>query len=299
MADSAPPPGSEYELLTQRLMEALGKQAAVETTELKHLKKFVGTKTGTQLTIDIWWEFHHAGLTNRLAFQCKDWGSTIQQEHVYAFRAVLDDLPGSPRGVMVTKTGYQKGARLVAKGLGITILELRHPTDADWQGRVKDVHVTLVSVFPQSQNFTLMIPEDYPSLPEALPTIGGFMEEMLLVDRDGNRVKSLREIRDLYVPEGFEATDWKKVTHRLDEPLYLEAPDALEDIPRLPVVGVSFEVRMVHNEQVISLLGDDLVKYVLRDTLGEDFIAFGADELPRASDRPAKWLEGGSETDGS
>jgi hypothetical protein len=64
-------------------------------------------------------------------------------------------------------------------------------------------------------------------------------------------------------------------------------------------VGVSFEVRQVNHEEVISLLGDDLVKYILRDTLQEDSVLFGANEVARATDGADRWLKGESEKNDS
>lgn len=244
MVDKSEAPGSEYELLTERLMAALGAQSSVETVELTRLKRLKGVQTGTQLTIDIWWRFKINGHLHALAFQCKDWSSRIKQEHVYAFRGVLDDLPESPRGIMVTKTGYQRGAKLVAEAHGITILELREPSDSDWKGKVRDIHITFVAVHPQWRNFSLILPEGHPETPETLPPgFGGFMEKMFLVDSEGERVASFREIADRYLPEGFEVADWTKIDHRFEEILFLTPPTTNEESSlRLPVIGVSFEV---------------------------------------------------------
>ncbi len=40
MPEGFKPTGTEYEILSQRLLEALGQQAMVETVELTHLKGF-------------------------------------------------------------------------------------------------------------------------------------------------------------------------------------------------------------------------------------------------------------------
>jgi hypothetical protein len=46
-------------------------------------------------------------------------------------------------GVMVTTTGYQRGARAVASTYGLVVLELRAPTDADRDGRVESISITV------------------------------------------------------------------------------------------------------------------------------------------------------------
>jgi len=50
---------------------------------------------------------------------------------------------GDCEGVMVTTTGYQKGAKAVADTYGIVITELRAPTDDDLQGRAVEVHLDI------------------------------------------------------------------------------------------------------------------------------------------------------------
>lgn len=270
------PPGTEYEMLTQRLLESLGAQTVVETLELSRLKKFRGDKTGAQLTIDIWWQFRSKARVDSLAFQCKDWASPIKQEHVYAFKGVLDDLPDSPRGVMVTKTGYQRGARTVAKAHGITILELREPSDADWDGRVKDIYITLVMAHLDLQKVSLMMPDNHPQSPDAVPPqFGALVEDVVFENDDGQPLMGLADVVRSHVPDDFDETGWKQVTHRFEGILYLRFAQAPS---RLPIQGVSFEVRQLKSEELIAIRGDDLVKYVLRDVLEEETLMFGHDE---------------------
>jgi hypothetical protein len=292
MSDKPPAPGSEYELLTRRLLESIGAQTVVETIELTRLKKFRGQKTGTQLTIDIWWQFRIGNRMESLVFQCKDWASPIKQEHVYALRGVLDDLPGSPRAVMVTRTGYQRGARLVANAHGITILELREPTEADWDGRLKDIYITLVMARPHLQNFSLLLPEAHPESPDTVPpAFGALVEDVVLENEEGHPIIGLADIIKSHVPGGFDETQWKKVDHRLDEILYLKIP---EEPSRLPIHGVSFEIRQTKTEELIAIRGDDLVKYILRDVLGGELVTFGHDETARPG-QDVTWLRAAEE----
>ena len=47
------------------------------------------------------------------------------------FKAVLDDLPDQPRGIIVSRNGFQRGARDFAAANGILLYELREPNDDD------------------------------------------------------------------------------------------------------------------------------------------------------------------------
>src|SRR5208282_2707135 len=42
----------------------------------------------------------------------------------FAFKCVLDDLPNQPRGIFVTRSGYQQGAKDFAAAQGIILYEL-------------------------------------------------------------------------------------------------------------------------------------------------------------------------------
>ena len=57
-------------------------------------------------------------------FEAKDWQSPVKKGQLIEFKGILDDLPGQPRGVFVTRTGYQQGAKDFAAAQGIILYEL-------------------------------------------------------------------------------------------------------------------------------------------------------------------------------
>lgn len=79
--------------------------------------------------IDVYWEFELAGSTFRVCIQAKDWKNKISLGQVDAFRSVLDDIAGQPKGIMIAARGYQSGALDYARARGIDLLVLE-PTDA-------------------------------------------------------------------------------------------------------------------------------------------------------------------------
>jgi hypothetical protein len=78
----------------------------------------------TNHQIDVYWEFTKAGITYRTVVQAKNWSRPLDQGEVFKFEAVLRDLPGQPRGIMVAANGYQSGARETAAACGIAVYEL-------------------------------------------------------------------------------------------------------------------------------------------------------------------------------
>lgn len=75
--------------------------------------------------IDVYWKFDIANVTYQAVVQAKDWSSRVTKEKVLAFKSVLDDLPGQPRGIMVTRVGYQSGAEAFAREHGIELYVLQ------------------------------------------------------------------------------------------------------------------------------------------------------------------------------
>ena len=61
--------------------------------------------------------------------QAKDWSRPVEQGQLILFKGVLDDLPGQPKGIFVTRTGYQSGGREFALAHGILLYELKEADD--------------------------------------------------------------------------------------------------------------------------------------------------------------------------
>jgi hypothetical protein len=82
-------------------------------------------RTKTKHQIDVSWEFTLGGIIYRTIVQAKDWAKPVDKGELLKFDSVLHDLPGQPRGIMVTTQGYQQGALEVARSCGIMIYELK------------------------------------------------------------------------------------------------------------------------------------------------------------------------------
>jgi hypothetical protein len=73
--------------------------------------------------------FELGGVEYQTIVQTKNWGKPVDQLHLFAFKAILEDIPGQPRGIFVARSGYQSGAKEVALKLGILIYELKEAED--------------------------------------------------------------------------------------------------------------------------------------------------------------------------
>ena len=118
-------PNINYELFTREIYRQLGQATKVNAANVQHNVKLVG-KSGQKHQIDVYWEYEKDGKIHHVAIECKNYRRRISLEKVCAFKGVLDDLDGV-NGIMVSKVGFQKGAKKYAQQYGISLKELRTP----------------------------------------------------------------------------------------------------------------------------------------------------------------------------
>ena len=133
--------GKRYELLVQEIFHVLLNQNEVENIGVRHDVTLQGKTTTHQ--VDVYWEFEKGGIRYRTVVQAKDWATPVVQGELLKFKSVLDDLPQQPRGVFVTRTGYQDGARKYAQAHGITLYELSEESKEPEQPNEPNVTATV------------------------------------------------------------------------------------------------------------------------------------------------------------
>jgi hypothetical protein len=130
----------EYEKLTQAIYQAiLAKEG--QNIAVQHNVPLAG-RSGVEHQVDVYWRFRQAAVEHTVLVECKNYASALTLEKVRNFFGVLHDV-GNCRGIMVTKTDYQSGVEQFARHYGIELKIMREPTDADWEGRVKDIHLRI------------------------------------------------------------------------------------------------------------------------------------------------------------
>jgi hypothetical protein len=114
--------GRGFELIVKAIYEALLQQESVKNLDIRHDVKIQGTSTIHQ--IDVYWKFDAAQIVYETIVQVKKEKRRASQGEILQFAGVLDDLPGPPRGIFITRAGFQKGAIKVALSKGIILLQL-------------------------------------------------------------------------------------------------------------------------------------------------------------------------------
>lgn len=118
-------PNTAYELFTLEIYQLLINAQGVKTVQVQHNVKLEG-RSGQKHQIDVYWEYMIAGTTHRVAIECKNYDKPIRLSVVHSFKGVLDDFNGV-QGIIVSKKGFQAGAKRYAKEWGISLKELRTP----------------------------------------------------------------------------------------------------------------------------------------------------------------------------
>lgn len=134
----------EYEKFTQSVYQAILRKENAGNVNVEHNLDIKG-RSGVAHQVDVSWRFHRASVEHHVLIECKNYASDITLEKVRNFFAVLHDI-GNCQGIMVTKTGYQKGVVGFAKHYGIGLKLLREPIAEDWKGRIKDIHINFKAV---------------------------------------------------------------------------------------------------------------------------------------------------------
>ena len=117
----------KYEIFTQEIYNEILKNLYVKNIEVKHNVKLTG-KSGQKHQIDVYWEYQYDNTTFKIAIECKNYTQSIGK--VRDFFGVLYDLE-DVKGIMVTKNGYQEGAKKFGEHYGIDLMELREPEEGE------------------------------------------------------------------------------------------------------------------------------------------------------------------------
>ena len=275
-------PNTEYERFTQEIYQQLVNLDVVRTTKVQHDVKLEG-RSGQKHQIDVYWEYVIAGNKHRVAIECKNYNTLVPIGKVRDFKGVLDDLNGV-NGIMVTKVGYQEGAKKYAQEYGISLKELRTPRYGETIiGEIEnhihyEVRYTLFQVdeaWAEKNGFDIeryrkrlsFLFTSRTELWDSLPFIYIERKDDILRDEKGRAVASLKEL-EKQIPdhptEGF--------------PFIFQFEDAYLDsryFGPVKVCAVKYDYNIHDQQQTIALDAGDLVKAILKDAQSNetDFVA--------------------------
>lgn len=268
--------GKEYELLVKSLIENMAKEDSVQTRCIEHNKILQGKSVTHQ--IDVLWEF--IGPLKRkcqIIIEAKDYKQKVTQEKIMAFKSVVDDLPGRPIGLYITKTGYQSGAKQFAKDNDILLYEFRHPTEDDWKGKMKTIQINLIGIWNSFSSPEIEVDSQWiilerqkmrlPNLPKNSKfLISGYENEIFLCDELKNKLISLYELKtklsNEYLKNNPECKSFK-IQKTFDTLTLLTTMN--EEMPYVKINKISYDVTVNQHHKKIVVDGASIVKFILKN----------------------------------
>lgn len=261
--------GKPYELLVQQILDQILNESNTNNIKVNHNISLQGKDATHQ--IDLYWEFEIGGIKYSTVVEVKDLIKPVDQGKLFQFKCVLDDLPGQPRGIFVTRTGYQEGAREYAKKNGILLYELREPTDQDWDDRIKTFNIEINLYNPKFDNIKLIqdtecniqelkrlnIPHS-----EASKISIEVSDNLKFYDESGAEITTAFILFNSLVPKGFNELQPTKVTYRFDRPTFIKTSNPQV---RMWINSLEITISKTLETKTIILKGEDFVQYVLKN----------------------------------
>ena len=147
----------DYEEVTARIYEALGRASGVKILCYGHQCRLNG-RSGAAHQIDVLTSHSDGVHTYRTCIECKYWNEKVDKA-VIAKQALVVEDTATDKGVVVSKSGFTEGAKLVAREKRIGLVELRRPLDSDWDGYIKAIDIRIHLCYPSFSNFEFIVPK--------------------------------------------------------------------------------------------------------------------------------------------
>lgn len=77
---------------------------------------------GDSYEVDVYYEFHKAGIRHRVAIECKDWSRPVDQGKLLEFHQKIKNIGNDVVGVVISRSGFQSGVSTVAARHNVLLL---------------------------------------------------------------------------------------------------------------------------------------------------------------------------------
>ncbi|MFK4784831.1 restriction endonuclease [Fusobacterium sp. MFO224] len=254
---------TEYEILTKEIYEALlEKEGYSNIINVQHNINIKG-KSGCQHQIDVYFEYEIAGITQKIAIECKNYQSRVPIGKIRDFNSVLNDIDAS--GIFVAREGFQAGAKEYAEYCGIKLREIRFPNLEDWEGLIREIHLSIHARHIQIKERTPILDKIWIKKNlnykkgEEIFKFSGTQKEFIIYDQSGNKVTDLYQIESQL--KTFEKTKYDiKFTYELENCYVKNSTGILLKIKSFEFKYDSFNTKI---DNVIN--GEDSVKAILKE----------------------------------
>ena len=262
----------DFEQIIAKLYQAILRSEGFGTVKAEHNITIKG-RSGATSQFDIYWEYQVAGVLNKVAIECKNYAHTVSVDDVRDFAYKLHDV-GNVRGIMVTRVGYQDGAKKIAKNEGIYLKKFQFPDELDWTGRIRTIILSMHVLTLDNVQHEFIFDEDW--VKEHFPGQKSFTskrpvstEEISFFKENGENLGTLHEM-DNKLPRGEHGTTGLTYYHSFSEPTFIRAPE----LPGLKINGIKYRYDVVESSEEHSISVDDVLLGILTNDIGEKEYSF-------------------------
>lgn len=262
--------GTEYELFVKEVYESLNKADGLTDVEIQHDVKLEGA-AGVEHQIDVFWSFRKGGIEYKVAVECKNYKARVSKEKIAAFHDILHDL-GNVHGIVASKMGFQSGAIEYARKYGIQLMEIRHPVESDWKGKIKDIHVELVitalddvhsKILVDKEKMKAMgITQDVVEGTYLSPINTVISFEAMIIAKDiiaENSSISIQEMLNMIQRQDSTPGEGKRCTITFKNGFF--AHNGYD----LPVTAIEFTYSVCASKEYVNIYGDEMIKAIVKN----------------------------------
>lgn len=279
-------PGTAYEIFVKNVYEILNKIDGMTDINIQHDVKIKG-KSGTLHQIDVYWTFCRAGVTYRVAIECKDYKSKVSKEKVMAFRDKIEDIGNDIRGIFATSSGYQSGAIKYGESYGIQMMEIRRPTDDDWNGRIRNIAIELHILIPTNISAHFLISEeDCKKLSSVEKSCLNSTQIPVLFDEADNEDNEAVMYNRASVQELFsEVPSPKQAQNNITYRFLFKKGIIYINNKIIPVKSVVFKYDLTDEIEHVEIKGEDYIKAVVKNIIEGTMFAIDKNDLIRRDNK--------------
>ncbi len=263
-----------YEELVKGVYETLGESENIEIVCWGRACKVRG-KSGVYHQVDVLTRHSDGIHSYRTAIECKYQKKKTTKDPIAKLSNILEDAQ-IEKGVVVSLSGFTSDAKALAKSRNISLVELRRPIDDDWEGQIRDVHISMHVSRPEAYDYEFV--QDEIGDNSQSRHFGALNVDVLFHTPDGKSISlydltygvppitdpNARHVDSL----GFH---WIDISSRPDENAYaVMFPDAtMMSVPtndaraRAKIRGIRFKLRYSEITQEIAISGADYVALVM------------------------------------
>ncbi len=244
----------EYEAATAALYQVMGESSGI-TIECFGSSCRVKGRSGSWYQIDVLTKQSNGLQTVRTAIECKYWQRRVTRNVVSNLITTIEDT-NIEKGVIVSREGFTSGAIALAKQKNISLVEMREPNDADWEGKIKTIHIMLHSTWPEFYDMEFVQPPQQ----VGASVQGTASGQDITIKEPGKETKTLNHIVNAALTSESEEDQILEVRFLAGTTMHVVGFDKSAMIE-----AVRFKVRYHVHEREIIIDGDEVIRLIVKE----------------------------------